>query len=171
MRSCIPSTQRDEARRSDKATLYSELRMPTRLDVLLHTPHVLVEATGFPLVLVSITAEPSRDEFAQLLEAASNLLDRRRKFVAVIDARGAAPLRFDHALDASTWLEGEDGRLRRWCRGAAFVAPALQGREAGSVFLKVCPLHARATFTDVAAGLRWAVRIVSPPAQELPEVS
>jgi hypothetical protein len=145
--------------------------MPTRLDVLLHTPHVLLEATGFPLVMVSVTDEPTRDEFAQLLEASSALLDRRRRFVVVIDARTATALRFDHALDASTWLEGEDGRLRRLCRGAALVVPTLKARESASVFRSVCPLRSRATFTDVAGALRWAVRIIGPPVHEMPEVS
>ena len=143
-----------------------------KLDVLVRTPSVVVDATGFPVVLVSISGAPTRDEFRQLLEGCSRLLDRPQRFIAIVDARLAGRLSFDNVLDASAWFEKEDGRLRRRCRGAAFASPFVDPQRANAAFLRVCPLRRRATFDDVTPALRWAVEILGPPSTtEAPEFS
>ena len=146
--------------------------MPTRLDVLLRTPSIALDATGFPVVYLSISDTPSRDEFASLLGACSALLDRQKRFSVVIDARTATPLSFEQTMDASGWLVREDGRLRRLCRGAALAVSPDASAVAVPMFLRVCPLRARAAFDDVSIALRWAVRALGPPVQsEAPEFS
>src|SRR5581483_4798430 len=131
--------------------------------VLIQTSSVVLDATGFPVVLACFSASPSRAEFASFLDGCSLVLCRNEPFVVVVDGRDSTALPYELVVDAASWLEIEGERRRALCRGIALVLPGRVQRTVLGAIMGIAAIGPHAVFDDVPLAVSWALRVLQSP--------
>lgn len=134
-------------------------------------PHVLVDESRFPLVVVTFREVADDREFDAYLDRMSALVRRQKKNVVILDASEAGAAPASQRKKQADWITQNSELLRAHSLGTAFVisSPLVRGMLTAIFWLQPMP-NPHAVVGTYAEAERWAIEqlarvgLTAPPA-------
>jgi hypothetical protein len=118
---------------------------------------IVVDQSQLPLLIVTFVGQVDDDAFRCYLQETKDVLDRKQRYVVIMDAsRSGVPPPSQRQMQA-VWMEAHAQALARHAVGTVFVisSPLVRGALTAILWLQPLP-HPHTVVADVAMAKVWA---------------
>ena len=121
-------------------------------------PHIEVDESRRPLLIVTFTGAATDEEFKAYLEAQTRAVLRRQLSVTLVDAMNAAHLQPSHRKLQAEWQKQHVEVLKKYSLGTVFAisSPVVRGFLTAILWVQPLP-HPHHVAASRADAERWAV--------------